>query len=353
MDRNFIITKNKTIKEAMQLINLNRNKCVVVVDKKKKILGTLSDGDIRKALLKNYDPNTKINKFYNSKAKFLYEKDVSEEKLKEIFLNKNYDIIPIVNKNKQVIDISYWSKVFKDKRNKKDKIDVQVVIMAGGLGTRMQPFTHILPKPLIPINGKPTIEHIMEKFMIQGISKFTITINHKAKIMKAFFEEIENDYKLNYIEEKKPLGTAGALKLLQNKINKDFFIINCDSIINIDYKEVLDFHKKNKNSITIIASAKEFTIPYGICKTGKFGRLNSLKEKPKVNFLANSGVYIAKPNVLKMIPKNKKFDFTDLITVAKKNKFKIGVFPINDNDWLDVGQWPEYLKTINLLKNEN
>lgn len=353
MDKNLIISKNKTIMEAMELINLNKHKCVVIVNKNKKFLGTLSDGDIRNALLNNFELSSKIDKIYNSKAKFVYEKDSSIQNLKKIFLNKNYDIVPIVNNKKQIIDVAYWGKIFNEEKQKKDKIDVPVIIMAGGLGTRMQPFTHILPKPLIPINNKPTIEHIMQKFIFQGISRFIITINHKAQIMKAFFEEIKNNYKLNYIEEKKPLGTAGALKLLEKKINKDFFVINCDTIINTDYKEILDFHKKNKNSITIIASAKEYTIPYGICKTGKFGKLKSLVEKPKINFLANSGGYVVKPNVLKIIPKNKKFDFTELIMIAKKNKFKIGVFPINDSNWLDVGQWSEYKKTIDLLKNEN
>tara|TARA_Y100000741_G_C18249991_1_gene556952 strand:- start:1003 stop:2064 length:1062 start_codon:yes stop_codon:yes gene_type:complete len=353
MDKNLIILKNKTIKEAMELINLNKHKCIVIVDKKRKFLGTLSDGDIRNALLNNFELSSKIAKIYNSKAKFVFEKDSNIQNLKKIFLSKNYDIIPIINSKRQIIDVVYWAKIFNEEKQKKDKVDVPVIIMAGGLGTRMQPFTHILPKPLIPINNKPTIEHIMQKFILQGISRFTITINHKAHIMKSFFREIKNNYKLNYIEEKKPLGTAGALKLLEKKISKDFFVINCDTIINTDFKEIYNFHRKSKNSITIIASAKEFTIPYGICKTGKFGKLKSLVEKPKINFLANSGGYVVKPNILKIIPRNKKFDFTQLILAAKKNKFKIGVFPINDNNWLDVGQWSEYKKTVDLMKNEN
>ena len=250
MINNFVITKNKTIKEAMKLIELNLHKCLVVVDKNNKLLGTLSDGDIRNALLKNYNLDDKINNIYNNNSKFILKKDLSEEKLKNLFLKRNFDIIPIVQNNRKVIDVTYWSKVFnsKQKINKVSnfKLNVLVVIMAGGEGTRMKPFTKVLPKPLIPINDKPVIEHIMDKFRMQGISNFIFTTNHKAEIIKAYLKELKSKNKIRFINEKTPLGTAGSLKVLQNKINNSFFVINCDTIINIDYKDLYDFHKKKK-----------------------------------------------------------------------------------------------------------
>ena len=357
MINNFVITKNKTIKEAMRLINLNQHKCLVVVDKNNKLIGTLSDGNIRRALLKNYNLNDKINNIYNNNPEFIFEKNLSKEKLKNLFLKKNFDIIPIIQKNKKLIDVTYWSKVFKSEQ-KVNKVvnfikNVSVVIMAGGEGTRMKPFTNVLPKPLIPINNKPVIKHIMDKFKMQGISNFIFTINHKAELIKAYFKELKSKDKIKFINEKTPLGTAGSLRVLNNKINNSFFVINCDTIVNIDYKDLYNFHEKNKNMITIIASAKEHIIPYGICNLSVNGQLKNIEEKPKFNFLASAGIYVVHPSVLRIIPKNKKFDFPELIVAAKKKKMKIGVFPIDDNSWSDIGQWSEYKKTLNLLGNND
>lgn len=351
---NFLITKNKTIKNAMRMINVNQHKCLVVVDKHNKLIGTLSDGNIRRALLKNYNLDDKINNIYNKNPKFIFKKKLKKEKLKNLFIKKNFDLIPILQDNRKVIDVTYWSKVFnfEQKINKKrnSKQNILVVIMAGGEGTRMKPFTNVLPKPLIPINDKPVIKHIMDKFIMQGISNFIFTINHKAEIIKAYFKELKSKNKISFINEKTPLGTAGSLKVLQNKINNSFFVINCDTIVNINYNDLYDFHLKNKNMITIIASAKEHIIPYGICNLSATGQLKNIEEKPKFNFLANAGIYVVHPSVLKLIPKNKRFDFPELIIAAKKRKIRIGVFPIDDNSWSDIGQWSEYKKTLNLLR---
>ena len=225
IDKNFIILKNQTIIQAMKLINLNLHKCLIVVDGSKKMLGTLSDGDIRAALLKDFNLDSKINSIFNKKGKFIYKKDLTKEKLKKIFLKQNYDILPILNNKKIVEDVTYWSKIFNPDTKNINKLETPVVIMAGGEGSRMKPFTHILPKPLIPINEKPIIEHIMEKFIVQGISNFLYTINHKAEIMKAYFRETKSRFKIKYIQEKKPLGTAGSLKLLKKTLNSKELIL--------------------------------------------------------------------------------------------------------------------------------
>jgi dTDP-glucose pyrophosphorylase len=355
MNKNFLITKNKTLKEAMKLISINMHKCLVVVDKKNQLLGTLSDGDIRSALLKNFNLDDKIKLFFNSNAKFILEKNLSTIKLKELFLNRNLDIIPIINDKKKVVDVTYWSKVFGKNNEIKIKydnnLDISAVIMAGGEGTRMLPFTKILPKPLIPVNNKPVLEHIMDNFSEQGIKNFFITINHKAEIIKAYFKELNSKRKIFFIKEKTPLGTAGSLKFLQNKIKKSFFVANCDTIINIDFKDLYNFHEQKKNMITIVASAKEKVIPYGVCNLSPDGRLKNIKEKPKSSFLAVSGIYCVNPKILKFVPKNKKFDFPDLISIVLNKKLKVGVFPIDDNSWLDTGQWSEYKKTLEFLEN--
>tara|TARA_B100000575_G_scaffold294601_1_gene312011 strand:+ start:8265 stop:9326 length:1062 start_codon:yes stop_codon:yes gene_type:complete len=352
MIKNFLITKNKTLKEAMQLINLNGQKCLIVVDKKNRLIGSLSDGDIRKFLLKNYKLEDKITGIFNENPKYIYKKNLSEKKLKELFLKNNLDIVPVINDKKIVIDVFYPSKIFnksvKDDTNSKKIIDLKVIIMAGGEGTRMKPFTQILPKPLIPINDKPVIEHIVERFSNQGFKNFVISVNHKAEIIKAYFKELKFKNKILFIKEKIPLGTAGSLRLLQD-IKKSFFVVNCDTIVNLDFKDFYDFHKKKKNKITIVASAKEHIIPYGVCNLSSEGRLKNISEKPKINFLAMAGIYCVEPDVIKLIPKSKKFDFPELVLAAKLKKMKIGVFPINDDSWLDTGQWQEYKKAIDVL----
>ena len=223
--------------------------------------------------------------------------------------------------------------------------------MAGGKGSRLQPFTSVLPKPLIPIKGKPIVDLIIEKFNNYGVMNFFLSLNYKSSILKAFFKKKKKN-KINFIEEKKPLGTIGALNKIKKIINKTFFVTNCDILIDTDYGDLLNYHKKNKNSVTIVASFRDYEIPYGDCKIDKKGQLVNLNEKPKINFLANTGMYLMDRDIIDFIPKNTKFDVTDLIQKLKKIK-RVGVFPVSENSWLDVGQWNEYKKTINSLNIDN
>jgi NDP-sugar pyrophosphorylase family protein len=221
--------------------------------------------------------------------------------------------------------------------------------MAGGKGARMKPFTSILPKPLVPINEKPVIEHIIERFTDNQVSNFFITLNYKSKILKAFFQEMSHKFKLSFVDEPKPLGTAGGLNLLSHKIKKPFMVTNCDTIINVNCDDLMNFHVSNNNDITVVASSKEHIIPYGTCKLTKKGYLEKIVEKPKFDFFVNVGLYVLNPKIIKLIPKNKSFDMTDLIKLAKKRKKKIAVYPIDDESWIDVGQWSEYHKAIDRL----
>ena len=176
-------------------------------------------------------------------------------------------------------------------------------IEAGGKGTRLEPFTKILPKPLVPIHEKPVIEHIIERFTDVGINEFILSVNYKARIMKAFFEELDHDYLIKFVEEEKPLGTAGSLKLLEAKINKPFMMTNCDIIIKTDYPDLYSFHEENNYEITLVASMKNYTIPYGTCELNSDGYLSNINEKPQYDFLINTGLYVLNPSVLKLIPK--------------------------------------------------
>ena len=189
----------------------------------------------------------------------------------------------------------------------------------------------------------------LERFKDLGCSDFYLTVNYKGKILKAYFEELEADYKVNFIYEKEALGTAGSLCLLKDHFNQPFFVTNCDIIIKADYASLYEFHQKGGYDITLVASTKEYVIPYGTCELNSDGHLSHINEKPKYDFLINTGLYVLNPEVLKLIPEKKFYHITLLIEDAKKRGEKVGVFPIDEDAWIDIGQWAEYQRAVEKL----
>jgi dTDP-glucose pyrophosphorylase len=348
--KNQIILLSKTIKDAVRKIETENINLLIVVNKNKKVCGTFTMGDFRRGILKNIDINKKISTLINENFYYLY-KGYSKEDAKKIFNSDRFILeIPILDKKFILLDIITQKDVFPKKKLNELHIGIKntpLVLMAGGKGTRLDPFTRILPKPLIPYGNDAIIISIMDSFKEYGVSKFYISIHDKAEIIKGFFHEYKNNYKIEFIEEKKPLGTASILKNLKKKINKTFFVSNCDILIQAHYPTILNFHKKNKFDLTIVTSFRKYVIPYGICEIDNSSKLINLKEKPEYDFHVNTGLYILEPKLLKLIPNNKKFDMTDLIRKAKSKNFNIGVFPISEKSWKDLGDWSEYSKNTN------
>ena len=350
--KNLLIKPNANVKNALEQLSKTGEKCLVVVDKKNKLLGTISDGDARKAILKGKFHKNKISEFYQKNPTFLRKGNYSLSQARNILIKKRIEIIPIIEESRIVVDVLTFEKVFKKNKNnhKPGTFSKTVVIMAGGKGTRLEPFTSILPKPLVPINEKPVIEHIIEKFVNNNNNvNFFITLNYKSRVLRAFFQEKRTNYKLSFVEEPKPLGTVGGLSLLKGKIKKPFLVTNCDTIININFDNLMNFHISNRNSLTLVASSKEYIIPYGTCKLNKNGQLRSIIEKPKLDFFVNIGLYVLNPDLIKLIPKKRAYDMPDLIKLVKRKKKRIGVYPIDGKSWIDVGQWSEYHKAIKKL----
>jgi dTDP-glucose pyrophosphorylase len=348
--KNLKIRIDRSIYHAMQMLQKTSLKCLVVIDKYGFYRGTLTDGDIRRYILENKNFNVSVNKVYQKNNIYFKKNQVDIEKIKKILLDKNISLIPIINDKNKVVEI-ITHEILKDHSNNKkiNKLYTDVVIMAGGRGTRLAPFTNVLPKPLIPIKDKTLIEIIIEKFTAYNIKKFYLTINFKSKIIKAFFQEIDKNYQTKFVTEDRELGTAGALQFLKGKFKKPFFVTNCDTIIDEDFNKIYKHHQKKELKITVIASMKKSVIPFGICELKKNGDLDYIEEKPNYSHLVNTGMYIVNPEILNLIPKNKIFHFTDLIKLAKSKKFKIGVYPIKEDAWVDVGQWEEYKKAIEIL----
>ena len=254
--------------------------------------------------------------------------------------------MPVINDKKEIVRIIFWENLWvEEKLPPSEKINLPVVIMAGGQGSRLRPITNILPKPLIPIGEKPIIEHIINRFVEVGCNKFYFSVNYKSELIEYYFNSFEHpDYYIEYFQEEKPLGTAGSLHLLNGIIDSTFFVSNCDIIIDQDYSQIYSYHKNNANELTIVAALKQYKIPYGIIDTEKNGLLKSIQEKPEMTYKINAGLYILEPHLLNEIPQNEFFHITDLINKIKTRNGKIGVFPVSEKSWKDIGEWDEYLK---------
>lgn len=348
--KDITVKPNITIQQAMKALNKASEKCLLVIDENKKLLGTLTDGDLRRSILSGILVSENISNSFNANPTVLVNEKYNREQAKRILRSKKLDLVPIIDSNGIVIDFVTWSILGDEYQEQKDLINVPVVIMAGGKGSRLEPFTKVLPKPLVPINERPIIEHIIEKFVARGCTDFYITINYKGRILKAYFDELQPKYNVYFIDEKDPLGTAGSLRLLQGKFDSPFFVTNCDIIIDADYNSIYKFHNKDDHDVTLVASTKEYIIPYGTCELNNNGHLSHIKEKPKYDFLINTGLYILNPNILELIPKDQFYHITHLIEDAKNQRNKVGVFPIDEEAWIDVGQWAEYQKAVEGFK---
>ena len=340
-----IITDSSTIYSALQKLQDSSGTCLIVTDYKKRLLGTLSDGDVRRAILRGKKLTEKVKDICRKKCLFVYKNSKNLASLANLCKKENVEVIPIVDKKKIVVN--YFSSKNQGTINlTKEDTNLEVVIMAGGIGSRLKPLTNIVPKPLIPVQDKTVIEKIIERFYEQGFEKFILSINYKSNIIKSFMKKLKPKFSKEFIEEKKKLGTAGSLYLLKDKKKKNYFIINCDTIIDIEYLKLLDFHKRNKNDLTLVVSAKKFLVPYGSCKIKKNGELLQLEEKPEHHHLVNTGLYIINSQLFNYIKKDQYLDFDNFVSIIKKRKKKIGLFPISESSWSDVGKWDEYKKFL-------
>lgn len=347
-----LIPENISVRDAMKHMSRIGEKALFVVDENKKLLGTLTDGDIRRWILKEGNLQESIDKVY-AENPIVVDTGYSIKEVKDLMLHHKIEWIPVLNNQGIVTEVLLWGNIFgKDKLMPRGPLDISVVIMAGGKGTRLDPFTRVLPKPLIPIGEKPIIDLIIEKFYHYGIKEFYISVSHKAKIIKSYFEETNTKYVIHFIEEDAPLGTVGSVRFLRDKTKDNVLVSNCDIIVDCDYNEFLEFHKKNNYDISIIGSVKHFTVPYGVCDIENGGNLKNITEKPEYDFLVTTGVYLLKKRILDLIPPDCKFHFTDLIKSVKDKGGRVGIFPVNEKAWIDVGQLDEYRKFIKTLEFE-
>lgn len=333
--KDFLIDEESKMIEAMELLDKVAKKVLFVL-KDGRFVAAITDGDIRRWILKKGSLDSKVKEIANYKPKYLNEKDKSLAK--EFMKENSIEALPIVDDENDIITVIMWND---EEIGFNRELNIPVVIMAGGLGTRLYPYTKILPKPLIPIGEIPIAEHIMNGFNRYGVDEFFLILNHKKNMIKAYFNEIERDYKVNYIDEDKPLGTGGGLSLLKGKINSTFILSNCDILIEENYEKIYNYHKKERNIITMVCSLKNIKIPYGVVEISKTGEIENMREKPEYSFFTNTGMYIVEPKVIEELEEGKSMGFPDIIDMFRISGEKIGVYPIGERSWLDMGQLEE------------
>ncbi|WP_066399561.1 nucleotidyltransferase family protein [Cytobacillus eiseniae] len=336
--KDILITPHTSIMKTMKIIDETTLQFAVVVDEYTHILGTVTDGDIRRGLLKGLSLDTSIQEVMNDLP--VYEQ-IGKKRLYYYELMKKLKLkqLPIVNQEKQIQDILFLDDAEQQAFQKKNT----VILMAGGLGTRLRPLTDHVPKPMLKVGDKPILETIIDSFKGFGFTNFILSVNYKKDMIKDYFQDGRHlGVNISYIEETKRLGTAGALSLLSDKPGHPFFVMNGDLLTKINYDQLLNFHNETNSAATMCVREYEYQIPYGVLATENH-RLLSIEEKPIHKSFVNAGIYVLSPDVLKSVPQNEFFDMPDLFKQLMNEQQEVSAFPLREY-WLDIGRMDDYEK---------
>ena len=337
----YIAMSQITVVEAMRRIDKGARGILFIVDGEERLIGCVTDGDIRRWLISTADLSSPISRLMSYSPIYMHESEIIDT---EAYMKRrSITALPILNSKHQIVKIVFLNAIGQPGNDQDihSLSNVPVVVMAGGKGTRLYPYTRILPKPLIPVGDLPIVEHIIRLFCRFECKDFYLIVNHKKNMIKSYFNEIDEDYNIVFVDEEAPLGTGGGLSLLKGMINCTFILTNCDILIKEDFFKIYDFHKKNKNIITMICSLKNFCVPYGVVEIGKHGELISMQEKPNFSFFTNTGCYIVEPEVIMGLKENQIIDFPNIVENYKNQGKRIGVYPIGESAWLDMGRLDE------------
>ncbi len=335
--RDSILTLDKTIADALNNINKSGSKISLIVNNKGEFQGTISDGDIRRALINGKDQKTPIQEIVNTNA-LIVTPDIKSEIILQIMVKNKVQQIPVIDENKKIVGLFLWDEVMLQR-----KILNTIVIMAGGKGSRLSKYTKNCPKPLLPVGGKPMLERIIERAKSQGFERFLISINYLGHMIEDYFADGKKwKVKIDYIKEDKPLGTAGAIGLMSSSSKLPFIVSNCDIVSNFNFSELLNFHYEHNAKATMAVRLHEWENPYGVVQT-KGVDIVDFEEKPIIRSHINAGVYILEPSAIKLINKNEKIDMPDLFKRIKQKNLRTIVYPMYE-PWLDIGRPEDYYK---------
>lgn len=345
--KNIIIGGEKSLLDALRMMDSEYTKMLFVFNEEH-FVSILTIGDIQRSIIRNTPLTEQVNNILEQDKVYAKPSDTLDD-IRRVMMQERCNYLPVVDTNGELVDVLIWDEIFhRPQEQERPKIDLPVVIMAGGKGTRLKPITNVIPKPLVPVGDKTILEVIMDQFEGIGCHKFYMSVNYKADMMKYYLSQLDHKYDIEFFMEDKPLGTIGSVSLLKGKITTPFFVSNCDSINEQDYRDVWDYHVNNHNDMTIVTMVKSFKIPYGVIETGEDGLMTALKEKPEQTYQVNTGVYILNPELIDEIPNGEFFHITNLMEKVQARGGRVGCFPVSEQSWKDMGEWSEYLRMINV-----
>ena len=329
------LLSDSTIEKALSVIDSGAVKIALVVDTDNKLLGTLSDGDIRRGLLRKKTLNETIKNIYFKDPITAKKGSYREDLLCLCSINK-IDQVPIIDDDRKVIGL-----FVKDDKLSKKQYENNVVLMVGGLGTRLRPLTKNTPKPMLHVGDKPILQTIVKGFVDSGFTNITMCLGYKSNVIQDYFQD-GSDFgaSIDYIVEEKRMGTAGALTLLKKKLNKPFFVMNGDLLTNVNFENMLDFHELNDSKATMCVREYDIEVPYGVVNINN-EKITSIEEKPIHSFFVNAGIYLLESECIGLIPDNEFYDMPSLFEELIKNNRKTISFPLKEY-WLDVGRIVDY-----------
>ena len=337
--KSLLLKLNSTIKEALQIIDKGAVKFALVVKDDNYLLGTITDGDIRRAILDGKTLEESIEHIY-FKTPTIVSVHSTKEEVINICTSKKIYQIPVLDEEGRVVDIKILDELLKPKHHKN-----KVVLMVGGLGTRLRPLTDTTPKPMLPVGGKPILQTIVEKFASYGFVNIVMCIGYKSHVVQDFFEDgSQFGVNIEYILEEKRMGTAGALSLLSEsqKPKEPFFVMNGDLLTNVNFESMLEFHLENEAKATMCVREYDFQVPYGVVNIEQ-GQITSIVEKPVHKFFVSAGIYMLDASIIETIPQDLFYDMPTLFEEMIKENDKTVSFPIREY-WLDIGRMDEYEK---------
>lgn len=344
--REALLREDATIEQAIRNLNEAAVQIVVVIDKDGELIGTITDGDIRRGLLRGLSIKSPIESIIYRNP-LVVPPDMRSETIVQLMRANKVHQLPIVDEKRRVVGLHLWDEVAAPV----ERANV-MVIMAGGLGTRLQPHTENCPKPMLPVAGRPMLEHIIERAKAEGFSRFVLSVRHLGQKIEDYFAKGERwQVKIDYLRENNPLGTAGALGLLSPHPDQPFVVTNGDVLTDIRYGELLDFHVRNDAAATMAVRSYEWQHPYGVVQT-RGVEIVGFEEKPVYRSHVNAGVYALQPSALDCLQAGQPCDMPALFEALRLKGERTVVYPMHE-PWLDVGQPADYANAPHVVANDN
>ena len=329
------VNDRATFKEAVLKITEEKSGMALVVNDQARLVGVITDGDIRRAILKGIGLEDKVT-LAMTRNPIIAKPDYTKGELFRMMVQHQVNHIPVVDVENRLVGI-----VYEDSLRKESLLTIPVVIMAGGLGSRLRPLTEKIPKPMLKVNGKPMLERIIERFRDLGVGEFYISVNYKGNVIEDYFRKGQGwRVQIHYLREKRRLGTAGSLSLLPPGMNTPFFVVNADIITDLDFRAIYQFHRDHSPDLTVAVKKISYQVPYGTIEV-EHGQIISLSEKPHIKKYVNAGIYILEPRAIEEIPADQFFDMTDLINKLIVQGRVVSSYLISGT-WVDVGQKRDY-----------